>query len=221
MKLNKFSLLSTLAVCAAAGEFGSDTSGTGTEAKTGKKETKITTVKMDDGRVVDFPGKRRMQKESMVLPDGTLTVRLDFVNGETRTLTLADSLMAKFATHGAEQKLGDEIAGVKDIDDAVLAIDDLMERLHAGEWTQVRDSSGLAGASILVKALVEAKNTTVDKVKAFLKDKSNAQKLALRNNASIKPIVDRLEAEKAAKAGKEASKEDSGALLEELDGLGE
>ena len=198
-----------LALSAAHDEAGSDTGGTGTSKK---KEPVINTVTMNDGRVVDFVGKRRLLKESF-MTDGRVQVRLDFVNGETRTFTLPDSLMEKFAAHGAEQKLGDEIAGVEDVEDAVLAIDELIDRLYNGEWGVARDKSGLAGASILLRALVETSGKSVEEIKSFLKDKTPAQKAALRNNAKIKPVVDRLEAEKAAKTQKKAGSIDTDALL--------
>lgn len=204
---------------AADGEFGSDVGGTAAAPASTKvkKEPVINTVTMKDGRVVDFAGKRRLLKESSVTPDGKVQVSLDFVNGETRVFTIPDTLLLKFAAHGAEQKLGDEIAGVDDIDDAVLAMDELIDRLYNGEWGVARDKSGLAGASILLRALVETTGQSVDQIKTFLKDKSPAQKAALRVNPKIKPVVDRLEAEKAAKSTKKSQAIDSDALL---DGLG-
>ena len=189
------------------------TEATATTAAKAKAETVITTVTMDDGRVVEFAGKRRLQKEALV-EDGKVKIRLDFVNGETRIFTIPDAMLQKFAAHGAEQKLGDEVAGLKDIDDAILAIDNLMERLTAGEWNVKRDGDGLAGTSVLVKALVESTGQDVAKVKAFLKDKTQAQKVALRNNPKIKPIVERIEAEKAAKSA--GGNVDTDALLGEL-----
>jgi hypothetical protein len=93
---------------------------------------------MSDGRLVDFSGKRRMQKSSYVSVDGSVCVRLDFRNGQTRTLTLRSDMTEMYAAHGAERKLGDEIVGVKDIADAILAIDKLIARLDGGEWTKNR-----------------------------------------------------------------------------------
>lgn len=181
-----------------------------------KPKTPINTVEMEDGRVVDFAGKRKLLKESSVTADGSIQTRLDFVNGQTRMFTIPENLLAKFASHGAEQKLGDEIAGVDDIDDAVLAIDDLIDRLYNGDWSIQRDKSSAAGGSILLRALVESSGKSVDEIKKFLSDKTAAQKSALRTNARIKPIVDRLEAEKAEKAGKKAGAVDTDALLEQL-----
>jgi hypothetical protein len=175
----------------------------------------VETVKMTDGRAVEFAGKREMLKESFVDANGKIAVRIDFRNGETLTYTLPDSLITKFAAHGAEQKLGDETAGLKDIDDKVMAVKDLMERLQSPEgWNVAREANGMAGTSVLARALAEVQGVDIEKVKAFLKDKTQAQKMALRNNPKVKPVVDRIEAEKQAKA----NKVDTDSLLGELAG---
>lgn len=179
-----------------------------------KTETQIETVTMTDGRVVDFAGKRKLLKESSVTADGKVQVRLDFRNGETRLFTIPDNLMTKFAAHGAEQKLGDEIAGLNDVEDCVLAVDELIDRLYNGEWSVKREANGMAGTSVLVRALVEYTGKTVEQIKQFLSGKSQAEKVALRNNPKIKPIVERIEAEKASKK----ANVDTDAMLGELEG---
>lgn len=179
-----------------------------------KAETAVETVTMQDGRIVEFAGKRKLLKESLQSPEGKVQVRLDFRNGETRLFTLPDNLLAKFAAHGAEQKLGDEIAGLADVDDCVIAIDELIDRLYNGEWGVKREANGMAGTSVLVRALVEHTGKTVEQIKTFLSGKSQAEKVALRNNPKVKPIVERIEAEKASKG----SKVDTDALLGELEG---
>lgn len=176
------------------------------------KTPQIETVTMTDGRIVDFAGKRKLLKESSVTADGKVQVRLDFRNGETRLFTIPDSLSAKFAAHGAEQKLGDEIAGLDDVGDCVLAVDELIDRLYNGEWGVKREANGMAGTSTLLKALVEHTGKTVEQIKTFLAGKSQAEKVALRNNPKIKPIVQRIEDEKAAKK----TNVDTDALLGEL-----
>jgi hypothetical protein len=188
-----------------------------------KQETQITTVTMTDGRIVEFAGKRKLLKSSQVTADGQIQVRLDFVNGATRLFTIPVAMVAKFAAHGAEQKLGDEISGLKgenggeaDIDDCVLTMDELIDRLYEGEWGVKREANGLAGTSILIRAMVElyAGAKTVQDVKAFLKDKTVAEKKALRLNAKIRPIVERLEAEKLSKSA--VGQIDSDALLDSI-----
>ena len=178
-----------------------------------KTETQVETVTMTDGRVVDFAGKRKLLKGSSVNADGKVQVRLDFRNGETRLFTLPDNLLAKFAAHGAEQKLGDEIAGLTDVEDCILAVDELIDRLYNGEWSVKREASGMAGTSVLVRALVEHTGKTVEQIKQFLSGKSQAEKVALRNNPKIKPIVERIEAEKASKK----ANVDTDAMLGELE----
>lgn len=164
-----------------------------------KQEPAIETVTMEDGRVIDFVGKRKLLKESTVTSGGDVQVRLDFRNGATRLFTIPGTMLAKFAAHGAEQKLGDEIAGLEVVEDCVLAIDELIDRLYNGEWAQRREASGMAGTSVLLRALCELYGKAPDTIKAFLAGKTQAEKLALRNNPKVKPIVERLEAEKIAK----------------------
>lgn len=176
------------------------------------KETVYNTVTMDDGRVVEFAGKRKMLKESIFSPEGDVKVRLDFVNGETRILTLGEQLFQKFAAHGAEQKLGDEIAGLEDVEDCILAIDGLMERLDKGEWAVKREANGLAGTSILARALHQHTGKPMSAIKEFLAAKSHGEKVALRQNAAIAPIIAELEANKVRKP----STVDTDSLLGEL-----
>ncbi len=189
-----------------------------------KPETVIETVTMKDGAIVEFAGKRKLLKESTVDADGTVKTRLNFRNGEFRLFTIPPALLGKFAAHGAEQKLGDEIAGVDDVEDCVLAVDELIDRLYSGEWGVARQAGGMAGTSILLRALVEHTGKTPEQIKAFLAGnpsaippvpaKTQAEKVALRSNPKIKPIIERLEAEKAAKG---TAKVDTDALLGELD----
>lgn len=170
-------------------------------------------VTMTDGREVGFNAKQKLVKDSAIADDGTISVRLDFVNGETRLFTLNPAMIAQFAAHGAEQKLGDEIAGEKDVDDAIIAMDDLIKRLNAGEWNVKRAAGAFAGTSILIRALVEASGKSVEEIKAFLENKSQAEKLALRRSDKLRPIVERLESEKAASS---KSAVDTDSLLGEL-----
>lgn len=178
-----------------------------------KQATAVETVTMTDGRFVDFAGKRKLLKESIINDDGQVQVRLDFRNGESRLFTVPDNLVQRMAAHGAEQKLGDEIAGLNDVEDCVLAVDELIDRLYNGEWGVKRESNGMAGTSVLVRALVEHTGKTVEQIKAFLTGKSQAEKVALRNNPKIKPIVERIEAEKVSKA----TKVDTDSMLGELE----
>lgn len=181
-----------------------------------------TPITMDDGRVVEFTPKQKLAKTSTIAEDGTVSGTFDFRSGKTLAFTIPSTLLAKFAAHGMEQKIGDSIAGEKDEDDAFVSMEDLIKRLAAGEWNVGRQAGSFTGTSILIRALFEAKNAQSDeekgKIKAWLDTKTQAEKLALRRSAVLAPIVERLEAEKAAKA-KPSDKPsvDTDALLGELD----
>lgn len=172
--------------------------GAPTDGKAAKPKAEVTTVKMEDGREVGFAGKRKLLKESLFPEGSNPQVRLDFSNGKTILFTLPTALLPKFAAHGAEQKLGDETAGTSDVDDMYADVTELVGRLNDGEWSSGRQGSGFSGIALLIKALVEVTQKTEDQVKAWIKDKKPAEKAALKNSAKVKPIYDRLEAEKAA-----------------------
>jgi len=177
-----------------------------------QSERKVELVKMNDGSVKEFVGKRKMIKESIMLDDGALAIAIYFRNGETRTLVLNSQLTTKFALHGAEQKYGDEVSGVEDLDDMVLAIDELHERLSKGEWGIKREASGISGSSILLRALVESTGKDIGTVKTWLAGKTPAEKTALRKSSKLLPIIQRLETAKVSKA----TSVDTDALFDEL-----
>lgn len=178
-----------------------------------KQKASVETVLMSDGRKVDFVGKRKMLKETII--EGTaVAVQLDFRNGETRKFSIPDSLLLKAAGHGWEQKLGDQTAGTEDVEDMILDVDKLYnDALSKGVWsTQREPGSSMAGTSVLMQALVEASGKSKEEIRAYLDNKSQAEKAALRQSAKLLPIIQRIEAEKAAKN----SKVDVGAQLAEL-----
>ncbi len=184
-------------------------------AKPAKAKTEVETVTMLNGEVVEFAGKKRLIK-TMIEQNGKPGVKLQFRNGETRVFLVPDSLLLKFAAHGASQKFGDEIAGVEDLDDALLAVDELNDRIQKGEWGAERAAgSGANGASILAKALIDVSGKSAEDIRGFLSTKTPAEKLALRGSEKLKAVVARLEAEKAAKAKPKAAV-NTDALLEGL-----
>lgn len=193
--------------------------GVGSTPKSKVEPEKVT---MEDGRTVEFAGKRKLLKDVLIpgiTPDfgGPAAVRFDFRNGKTRTYQLHEKLVWQFAAHGASQKIGDETAGEDDIDDMVLAVDEIIERLSGEnpEWTVKREGGGFSGVSILMRALMEHSQKDEATVKAFLKPKSHAEKMALRAHPPIAAIVKRLEDEKVAKAAG-AAKVNAGELLATL-----
>lgn len=173
-----------------------------------KKEREVAKVTMKDGREVEFVGKRKLLKDVMI--DGSsVSVRLDFKNGESILFKVPDDLLLRSAGHGMSQKLGDETAGEDDVDDMFLAVDDLVKRLGDtsksadDRWTARKEGTGFAGASLLVKALAEVTGKSQDEVKAFLKAQVDAgttyAKLsaAFEEDSDVGPVIKRMRKEKA------------------------
>jgi hypothetical protein len=183
--------------------------------KPARKEPEVETIKMEDGISVDFAGKKKMLKSHQIDEHGKVHLRFDFRNGQVLKWTVPHALVLKFAGHGAEQKLGDQTAGVEDVDDMYLEVEELRDRLEKGgldAWTVTRESSGMSGTSVLLKALVELTSKPVSVVKEYLKGLSQAEKVALRASEKVQPIVQRIEAAKANKGI------DTSALLAKLGG---
>ena len=176
------------------------------------EEKQVEKVTMADGRVVEFAGKRKALKSS-IFTDGAVLVSIDFRNGTSKTYTVPAALVQQAACHGGEQKYGDSYAGLDDVEDMIAACDKVQANLEAGDWSARVEGSGIAGTSVLARALVELTGKTMEEVKAFLAGKTMADKMALRQSSKLKPIIERLEAEKVAKA----SKVDTGALFAELE----
>jgi hypothetical protein len=198
------------------------------KAAAAKREVVRTEVTMSDGRVVSFAGKKKMVKEVIIDAEHHhASVRFDFLNGETRSFKIGHDLMLQFAGHGASQKIGDEAAGEEDVDDMVIAIDAVMERLSKGEWSARREGGGdgFSGASVVIRAIAEVTGKDIAAVKAFLDGKlaqaeAKGEKLSrqelyksFRNPASkTGQVILRMEQEKASKSNKVNADE----LLDEL-----
>ena len=199
------------------------------EQTTSKSKTEYTQVQMTDGRTVQFAGKRKVNKETVIdvslvaiegdvmqIQAGAISVRMDFRNGQTRTLALPLSLLAQFAGHGGEQKFGDELATTADKplseEDMVIAIDDLNALIQQGKWGAGRASGGgggVSGASIVVQAICEATGKDLTTVKTFLQKKLDSDaglsRRALYDSFRVAgtktgQIIARMEAEKLQKA---------------------
>jgi hypothetical protein len=205
-----------------------------TEATTAVKATKAATVytdiTMEDGRIVKFAGNRKSDKTILTDTDGNATgVRFDFANGKTHTLMFSEipEGIALYACgHGIAQKAGDEYSGVKEIDDMALAVEEIFKRLRAGDWAAAREAGdSTAGATIVIRALIEVTGKPIEFIKSFLNGKIEAakargEKLSRQDlyNSFRHPtsktgaVIKRLEEERLAKS----NKVDSDTLLDEM-----
>lgn len=191
-----------------------------TAAKKAKAATVYEKIKMEDGREVEFAGTRKTDKTILTDAEGrAYGVRFDFRNGATRQILFSDltpEVQLYACGHGISQKAGDEYSGVKEVDDMVLAVDEIFARLRAGDWAAPSEGGdSMAGASIVIKAICEATGKPIEVVKAFLQGKLDKAKAAgeklsrqelynsFRNPATTTgAIIKRLEEEKLAKSNK-------------------
>lgn len=168
------------------------------EGSNSKEKAEVVQVAMEDGRTVGFPGKRKVQKATIVdeskiqideagvyLGTGAVAIRMDFRNGSTRLIPLPNSLVPKFAGHGGEQKFGDNLATKAtepmSEEEMVLATETLAGRVNEGEWGVARDSGdSFAGAGIVMRALAEASGKPIDFVKEFLQKKLDESKASVK-----------------------------------------
>lgn len=195
---------------------------TAQEASNKKPATEVQNVLMEDGRTVGFAGKRKVVKEVL---ESENAIRINFINGRVLTYTPKAEMVSRLALHGASQKIGDEFAGVAEVDDMVLAGENMITRLDNGEWGAARQAGdSFAGTSIVIKAVCEVSGKSVEEVKAFLNGKIEAAKAAgqklsradlyasfRKPGTKTAAVIERLEAEKNSK-----SSVDSEALLGEL-----
>ena len=149
---------------------------------------------------------------------------LQFANGEALKLTaaqLTDNILEHAVWHGLKQKLVDaaaisrnpETGRAASVEDKYQAVKTVYDRLLAGQWNAVREGGGATGG-LLLQALVRmyAGRKTADELKAFLADKSDAGKTALRKNPRVAQIIEDIRAEQ----GKTANI-DTDELLSELE----
>ena len=151
-------------------------------------------------------------------------LELTFANGETLAMrwgALSSDVQQYAMMHGLKQKLVDaaaisrnpETGRAASVEDKYQAVKVVYDRLLAGQWNAVREGGGATGG-LLLQALCRmyAGRKTPDELKAFLADKSDAEKTALRKNPRVAQLIEDIRAEQ----GKTASI-DTDELLGELE----
>ena len=152
------------------------------------------------------------------------TLTLTFANGETLTMR-ADALnsnVQQYAMmHGLKQKLVDaaaisrnpETGRAATVDDKYQAVNAVYNRLLSGQWNATREGGGNVGG-LLAQALTRmyAGRKTAEDIKAFLAEKTDAEKTALRKNPRVAQIIEEIRAEQG-----KAANIDTDELLGELE----
>jgi len=129
----------------------------------------------------------------IMTPAGGAPVRLEVTQ-------LSEEIVRYAVLHGLKQKLVDAAAISRNPDtgrsatvaDKLAAVQDVLDRLLAGEWNKRREG-GSGNGGLLFRALcIMFPNKTADGVKEFLAGKSDAEKAALRRNPKVAAIMDTL-----------------------------
>lgn len=132
---------------------------------------------------------------------------LQFANGEVLALTaaqLSNTILEHAVWHGLKQKLVDaaaisrnpETGRAATVQDKYDAVKTVYDRLLSGAWNATREGGGQSGG-LLFKALLRmyAGRKTEQDIRAFLDDKSDAEKTALRKNPRVAQIIEDIRAE--------------------------
>jgi hypothetical protein len=170
-------------------------------------------VTMQDGTKVEFGERAKVIKRSTITTNG-IEVKFLYKDGTVKTalMPLDHSLLLRAAQHGLDQKFGDANSGLDDIEDMQAGFDELAEQvLTNGIWAEKRVGEGLAGSSVLARALAQVTGKPLDEVRAKLKNLTHAQKTALRNQPG--PVADKVREIEAARAAKTTEKVDVAAAL--------
>ena len=139
------------------------------------------------------------------------TLVFTFSNGDELRLNpsaLSEEIRSQAMLHGLKQKLVDAAAIARNpdngrsatIDNKYDAVKEIYDRITSpdGTWNKVRgDGTGMAGAGLLIRALMEKFGKSRADIEAFLENKTPAQKNALKADTRIAPIIARMQAERS------------------------
>lgn len=149
---------------------------------------------------------------------------LSFANGAQLVLhpdELTGDIAFAAIMHGLKQKLVDaaaisrnpETGRAATVEDKFQAVKTVFDRLLTGQWNATREGGGATGG-LLLQALCRMYDgrKTVEQLREFLADKTDAEKTALRKNPRVAQLIEDIRAEQ----GKTANIDTDG-LLEELE----
>lgn len=120
------------------------------------------------------------------------------------TENLSSEVLRYATLHGLKQKLVDAAAISRNpetgrsatVADKIAAVQEVLDRLLAGEWNKRREGAPTGG--LLLRALARLYPArTRDQLVEFLAGKSDAEKAALRRNPKVAAIIEEIRAESA------------------------
>ena len=173
---------------------------------------------------VEFGYRGNFSQSHTMEGSDSAALTLKFANGKEIIITtdsLKNGLLYMAAIHGLKQKLVDaaaisrnpETGRAATVEDKYQAVEAVYNRLLDGRWNATREGGGATGG-LLAQALTRmyAGRKTAEDIKAFLAEKSDAEKAALRKNPRVAQIIEDIRAEQGKDAGIDADE-----LLGELE----
>lgn len=128
--------------------------------------------------------------------------------------TFNPDIIQRFAIYGMRQKLQDSYSGQKEPEKAQAALEALLTRLQAGEWTATqRASGGTSATTKLVQAIHNLNpGKSIEELQTLVDALDDAQLKALRARPAVAAELARMRAEELAAKASEASGEIDGLL---------
>ena len=187
---------------------------------------KSNVVAMKDGREVDFGQRGKLKKQANVSGEGAerkATITVDCINGDTHEFSFDAShpLFWEFAMHGVSQKITDSITKAEDLEDVSFGVQNQIERLVRGDWSQRSSDGSVRGFSDLLEALrrikgFELESAELAALKKVLSERSEENIKLMKANNGVKAVLATILSEKAAAKAEKLMKESG----DEVDDLG-
>jgi hypothetical protein len=140
---------------------------------------------------------------------GAPMLALTFIDGRSLildTANLTDAIKQHAMMHGLKQKLVDAAAISRDpetgraatVDTKFKAVEEVYERVLAGEWNKRREGGAGGSGGLLFRALCRkyADRKTPEQLREWLDGKSDAQQAAMRKDPEIARIIEEIRTEK-------------------------
>ena len=183
---------------------------------TTKRNTAITAT-------IEFGSRGQFSAKHSMESCDSAALTLKFSHGEELIITtnsLDNGLLYMAAVHGLKQKLVDaaaisrnpETGRAATVEDKYQAVKAVYDRLLSGQWNATREGGVTGGLLLQALCRMYEGRKTPDELKAFLADKTDAEKTALRKNPRVAAIIEEIRAEQG-----KAANIDTDELLGELD----
>ena len=147
-------------------------------------------------------------------------LEVEYGDGNKRRIEVANlspEILSAALIHGLRQKLGDAAAIARNTEtgasatlaDKIAAVEEVAQRLIAGQWNKTQAGAGAAKTTLLIEALAVMAKKPVAEMAELLKGKTDDEKKALRANHKVQAEIAKIEAKRAAEKAKAAGTDGS------------